>query len=61
MDYNMLYNIPSMVLLSCSIVTQVDYINKSIYDPRLIRSEWFWKMAIILIGVSLDIPDIFVY
>ena len=31
MDYNMLYNIPSMVLLSCSIVTQVDYINKSIY------------------------------
>jgi hypothetical protein len=31
MDYNMLCNIPSMVLLSCSIVTQVDYINKSIY------------------------------
>ena len=29
-----------------------------IYDPLLIRSVRFWKMAIILIGVSLDIPDI---
>ena len=37
------------------------FIRRNIYDPRAIRSVRFWKMAIILIGVSLDIPDIFVY